>query len=162
MMTANNNPSANAFSTQVPALLEHHHQHLVRSAMTDQVMVERKYESILGEKRLEQLGFTKAQRRTPGILMPLWGVDGQIVGHQYRPDNPRNRNGKAIKYETPSGAANRIDCPLRYNTGPKAIPERLVPKCLLFIREIGYRVVACELRGKAPRWTGAPYCTPAN
>jgi hypothetical protein len=75
-------------------------------------MAERGYESILGQKRLADLGFARVQRCTPGILMPIWGVDGGIVSYQYRPDSPRlNSNGKPINYETPRGASNRLDCP---------------------------------------------------
>jgi hypothetical protein len=67
----------------------------------------------LGHKRLSDLGFGRQRCQTPGLLIPLWGVDGGgIVGYQFRPDNPRlNNKGKPIKYETPRGATNRIDCP---------------------------------------------------
>jgi hypothetical protein len=78
------------------------------------VILERGYRSLLGKAELERLGFTRAQHRTPGILIPLWGVDGKEVGHQYRPDNPRgDQRGRPVKYESPKGSANRLDCPPR-------------------------------------------------
>ncbi|MDD5501697.1 MAG: DUF3854 domain-containing protein, partial [Candidatus Omnitrophica bacterium] len=47
-----------------------------------------------------------------GILIPLWSVDGNEAGFQYRPDHPRtNSRGKAVKYESPAGSSNRLDCP---------------------------------------------------
>jgi hypothetical protein len=41
------------------------------------------------------------------------GVDGDVVGHQCKPDRPRldRKKGKPIKYETPSGASVRLDIP---------------------------------------------------
>ena len=103
------------FSTECPALLAGHFQQLHSgSGISVGVINERGYESVLGGKRLAELGFSKAQQQIPGILMPIWGVDGVIVGYQYRPDHPRlNPKGKAIKYETPLSAGNHIDCPPR-------------------------------------------------
>jgi hypothetical protein len=75
------------------------------------VILERDYRSLLGKSELKKLGFTPAQQRTPGILIPLWGVDGKQTGYQYRPDNPRlDQRGKPVKYESPKGSANRLDC----------------------------------------------------
>ncbi len=69
---------------------------------------------MLGKTPLEKVGFSKAQQRAPGILIPLHGVDGSIVGYQYRPDHPRlNEKGKPIKYENPAGSSVRLDVPPR-------------------------------------------------
>ena len=107
-------PPSAPFSTEIPALLNSHLEHLQGSAISTEVVRERGYQSILGTKQLADLAFSKAQQRTPGILIPLWGVDGGQVGHQYRPDNPRlNPTGKPIKYENPSGSSIRLDCPPR-------------------------------------------------
>ncbi|MFC1970406.1 DUF3854 domain-containing protein [Chloroflexota bacterium] len=101
------------FSEDIPGLLQSHLDHLKESGISTEAIKQRGYESVLGHKRLKDLGFGRQQCRTPGMLIPLWGVDGNgIVGHQYRPDSPRlNNKGKPIKYETPMGATNRIDCP---------------------------------------------------
>lgn len=103
------------FSKECPSLLTHHFQQLHDgSGISVDAIKERGYESVLGKKRLAELGFTKAQQRTPGILIPLHGVDGTVVSYQYRPDHPRvDRRGRLIRYETPRGASNRIDCPPR-------------------------------------------------
>ncbi len=83
------------FSTRVPQLLQSHLGHLSSSAISLEVITGRGYESVLSHKRLADLGFSRAQCRIPGVLMPIWGVDGSIVSYQYRPDSPRlNSRGK--------------------------------------------------------------------
>jgi hypothetical protein len=105
-------PPSAPFSIEVPELLNSHLEHLKASALTTEIIRERGYRSILGKKQLSDLGFSTAQQRTPGILIPLWGVDGKQVGYQYRPDNPRlNPAAKPIKYENPPGSSVRLDCP---------------------------------------------------
>lgn len=102
------------FSEFVAELLSDHFRHLNQgSGISTDVIKQRGYRSLLGKSELEKLGFSAAQRHIPGILIPLWGVDGSgIVGYQFRPDSPRlNNKGKPIKYETPKGATNRLDCP---------------------------------------------------
>ena len=102
------------FSEVIPELLMTHFRHLTEgSGIKVDVIKERGYRSLLGKSELEKLGFVPSQRHVPGILIPLWGVDGGgIVGYQFRSDSPRlNNKGKPIKYETPRGATNRIDCP---------------------------------------------------
>lgn len=105
--------SNSVFCEEIPNLLRAHFDHLKTSGISVEVIKQRGYESVLGHKRLADVGFSKAQLRTPGILIPVWGVDGNgVVSYQYRPDNPRlNARGKPVKYETPKGASNRIDCP---------------------------------------------------
>ena len=105
----------NPFSTDVPALLTAHLEQLLDSAISIEVVKERGYVSVLGKTPLKDAGFSNSQQRAPGILMPLHGVDGTIVGYQYRPDTPREdkNKGKPIKYENPVGASVRIDVPHR-------------------------------------------------
>jgi len=103
------------FSEAIPELLTDHFLHLNDgSGLSIEVIKERGYRSLLGKSELEKLGFTPAQQRAPGILIPLWSVDGKEVGFQFRPDHPRTSNrGKPIKYESPAGSSNRLDCPPR-------------------------------------------------
>jgi hypothetical protein len=58
---------------------------------------------------LQKLGFGRAQARTPGLLIPIHGVDGKIALNQLRPNSPRSLRGKVVKYETPKGARLAID-----------------------------------------------------
>ena len=52
--------------------------------------------------------FRRYQRRS-GLLIPMCSPDGTVHLHQLRPDKPRVRNGKEVKYETPKGARCILD-----------------------------------------------------
>jgi len=102
------------YSQEIPELLQTHLGHLKASAISIEVVKERGYKSVLGKLPLKECGFSKAQQRAPGILIPLHGVDGEVVGHQYRPDHPRkNAKDKPIKYENPLSSSVRLDVPPR-------------------------------------------------
>ncbi|RYG19746.1 DUF3854 domain-containing protein, partial [bacterium] len=81
------------------------------SGIDDYTIGKRGYRTVNDPKELLVLGFSEAQAATvPGYLIPLWGVDGEIVGHQFKPDNPRTgKKGKPLKYETPKGWKMRLD-----------------------------------------------------
>ena len=97
---------------------------------------------MLGKSELEKLGFTSAQQRAPGILIPLWSVDGKEAGHQFRPNHPRmNGRGKPVKYESPNGSSNRLDCPPR---SQKSIGNPQVP---LWITEGSKKADALASKG---------------
>ena len=98
-------------STDVKMLLPHHRQLIENSSISSDVAAARGYESITVRQRLLDLGFTKAQARVPGLLIPLWRVDGEPGGYQFRPDTPRELKGKPLKYESPRGQANVLDVP---------------------------------------------------
>src|SRR3989338_6873106 len=118
--------AVSVFSEALPELLTDHFRHLSEgSGISPEVIKERGYRSLLGKSELEKLGFTPAQQRAPGILIPVWSVDGKEVGCQLRPDHPRmNTRGKPVKYESPAGSSNRLDCPPRCqkNIGNPQIP----------------------------------------
>ncbi|MFC1930650.1 DUF3854 domain-containing protein [Chloroflexota bacterium] len=107
--------SAPVFSEIVPELLNEHYRHLSEgSGIAADVIKERRYRSLLGKSELQKIGFTPAQQRAPGILIPLLSVDGKDAGFQFRPDHPRTSGrGKPVKYESPTGSSNRLDCPPR-------------------------------------------------
>lgn len=91
-------------------LLEQHERLLAASAVNAGLATVRGYFSATAPKALAQLGFSRAQQqRVPALVIPLWSVHGQISFHQMRPDQPRIRNGKPIKYETPNGARMVLD-----------------------------------------------------
>ena len=99
-------------SSEVPQLLPTHLDHIRASAISLEVIQDRGYRSVLGKKHLADLGFSRVQQRTPGILIPLHGTEGSLAGYQYRPDSPRlNRKGKPTKYENPQGSSVRLDVP---------------------------------------------------
>jgi hypothetical protein len=58
------------------------------------------------------------------LVIPIYGVTGEIVNYQIRSDAPRIKDGKPIKYETIPGTPMRIDVPprCRVNLGNPAVP----------------------------------------
>jgi hypothetical protein len=121
-----------AFSKEVPELLQSHLDHLRASKISIDIIKMRGYRTIYGsDSHLLEMGFTKKQCRRPaGILIPMYGANGAgIVGFQYRPDNPRkitrdNGTQREIKYETPTGAENHFDIhpSVKDNAGNPQIP----------------------------------------
>ena len=99
------------------------------SAIDPWVASERGYESIYNASQLGKRGFTRSQRRMPGLLIPQWSVNGEVVSYQYRPDNPREVKGRLIKYESPKGSHNRLD------VHPRIRPYIGDPNIALFITE---------------------------
>ena len=92
------------------ALAPHHRTMLLKgSAIASEVVVSRGYRTVGDGAELEELGFGRVQRNAPGLLVPLHGPGGDVVLHQFRPDEPRIKDGRQIKYETPSGARMALD-----------------------------------------------------
>jgi len=84
---------------------------LCDSGITYAQAAARGYTTIIDVNRLAELKIAKAARTVPGLLIPLHRVDGTVWGYQYRPDAPRLRKGRPVKYETPWGQKNHIDVP---------------------------------------------------
>jgi len=98
------------------ALLPDHEKRLRDSAISPAVATSRGYVSVDRGTRLEAAGFAKSQRRnTPGLLIPVYGTDGELRLHQYRPDSARLLRGKLAKYETPFGRPICLDVPRAVN-----------------------------------------------
>jgi hypothetical protein len=82
---------------------------LEESGINPEVVRERGYRTVESEAELARLGFGRAQRAVPALLVPIYGPGGQVVLHQARPDEPRKKDGKPIKYETPAGVRMAFD-----------------------------------------------------
>ena len=122
--------------TTLPELNQQHYEMLKASAISDEVIKERGYRTITNARDLQAFGFSPAQQRAPGLLLPLHTTDGQTPVYVYRPDSPRviedkkhrESDGKyknnVIKYEMPKGEKMRLDVPprCRANIGDPAIP----------------------------------------
>lgn len=79
----------------------HEHMLIEESRVAPEVVKERGYRTVSSRADLKRLGFTDAQRNVPGLLIPVNNTAGETVLYQYRPDQPRIKNGKPVKYETP-------------------------------------------------------------
>lgn len=110
-------------------LFPQHAQLLAASRITPDRARARGYVSVDTKVRLEGIGVTPAGRHVPGLLVPMLRADSSTWGWQYRPDHPRERSGKPVKYETPTGQRNGIDVPP--GVGP-TLPDPAIP---LFVTE---------------------------
>lgn len=112
---------------RVQRTLIEHHRRMVEdeSHVTSQMRVARGYFSALKKVELKELGFPPSQQIVPSLVIPIYGVDGELVTYQHRPDTPRmNKRGKPVKYETRAGSSMVLDVhPLmRHLLGNKDAP----------------------------------------
>lgn len=103
-------------------LADHHRNQLKASGISDEVISRRGYSTLdrrsnadaSQRRKLKALGFSKKawddDQRFPGLLIPVYGPTGRLASHRYRPDRPRtDGKNRAVKYESPTGQASRID-----------------------------------------------------
>jgi len=113
-----------------PPLVGAHVQMLLSSSIGVGQVGQRGYRTVTSRAELGRLGFSEPQRCVPALLIPLWGVHGESVGYQIRPDRPRQgKDGKLVKYETPAKSHMVLDVP------PSARPMLGDPSKPLFITE---------------------------
>lgn len=79
------------------------------SSISPDVIAARGYRSIEKKADLKQLSFGESQRIVPTLLIPIWGVNGEVALYHHRPDEPRILDGKPAKYEFPSGKRMVVD-----------------------------------------------------
>ncbi len=94
------------------AVFSNHAELLAASGISFEVAEARGYRSADTKAQLERDGFTRGQRRPPGLLLPIWSpIRREIVGWQLRPDDPRvdQRRGRVVKYETAAGRPVVVD-----------------------------------------------------
>ena len=98
--------------TPVDLILSDRHRHMleIESAITTEVIQARAYRTMEDPGELLSLGFKHYQAITPGLLVPLYDMLGNVSSYQYRPDDPRkNAEGKLVKYETRDGHRQVLD-----------------------------------------------------
>lgn len=129
------------YSKEHSFLYRRHLEMIQASGISPEVSCERGYRTETVKEVLGELGFSPAQRRTPALVIPIWDVNGKCAGCQLRPDNPRERDGKALKYETPAGMRMVIDVP------PRCRPMLGDPKVRLLVTEGVRKADAAASRG---------------
>jgi hypothetical protein len=124
-------PAGSPFSAEVPELLVRHFAALHEgSGIAVDVIRERQARSVLGSNDLKELGFSPAQRRAPGLLLPVHPPDGSVGPTCFRPDIPRvDSRNHDLKYELPAGAGVRLDAL------PRCIPMLADPSIPLWLTE---------------------------
>jgi hypothetical protein len=90
-------------------LADEHCQVLQASAIDPAMIAERGYRTVTTKAELARLGFSRSQERVPTLVIPIYGPAGEIVSYQSRPDEPRIKAGKVVKYEMPSGSRMVLD-----------------------------------------------------
>ena len=91
-------------------LLPSHREMLVSSSgIGEDVIAARGYFSATTRADLKRIGFPVSQQIAPTLVVPVWGVGGEIRHYQHRPDTPRMRSGKIVKYETRAGTSMIVD-----------------------------------------------------
>jgi len=81
------------------------------SGLSAEIIEARGYRTVEDSRELIELGFGEWQANVPGLLIPIHGPQGSVVAYSYRPDNPRLRRGKPVKYEWAKGVSPRLDVP---------------------------------------------------
>lgn len=130
--------------TGAGAILATRHLSMLRdgSGLSTVVIAARGYRTVTDAAELARLGFTPAQRRVPGLLLPGHAPDGSNGLYAYGPDAPReSQSGKPRKYEFPAGSAMRLDCP------PDCRPALSDPAAPLWITEGQKKADALASRG---------------
>jgi hypothetical protein len=112
------------------SLADHHEQMLLEeSGIEREIIKARGYRTLEAKAELKRLGFSDKQGSVPGLLIPVYGPSGEISNYQYRPDQPRIKAGKPVKYETPAGSRMVLDI------HPHALEKLKDPSFSLFITE---------------------------
>jgi putative DNA primase/helicase len=95
-------------------LLPNHLADLRQSGLSDEAIARGGYYSDSDPKRLKLiLNGSIPKRMGSALVIPFRDFDGNLNGYRrIKPDNPRrNRDGKAIKYESPRGVPNKVYIP---------------------------------------------------
>jgi hypothetical protein len=109
---------------------DHKKMLLEDSGLTPDAVEARDYRTVEKKAELKRRGFSDKQCNVPGLLIPIYSPAGGIANYQYRPDLPRiSKDGKAVKYETPSGTRMVLDV---HPFGREMLSDPTVP---LFITE---------------------------
>lgn len=124
-----NLPTPHAHPDASAVLLPQHRALIEASGISPEVAAERGYQSITVKAKLKVWGFSPNQCNVPALYIPIYGANGELVLHQSRPDTPRIRRGRTVKYETPKNSSMAIDVPHRVRSQIRD------PKEPLFITE---------------------------
>jgi putative DNA primase/helicase len=126
-------------------LLPHHLDELHASGLTDETIATAQ---IYSETRLDELARILdwracPQRMAPAIVFPFLGPDGPTGYARIKPDQPRSKDGKLVRYESPRGRSNEIYTP----TGTIAA---------LNVRSVGLLITEGEKKALAADQLGYP------
>ena len=96
----------------LPLSASHRDKLFRQSGISPEVAAARGYQTVTKESHAaayRENGWTSLVPRLPALEIPLWTTEGRAVWPQLRPDEPRVRSGKPVKYEMPAGETLRLD-----------------------------------------------------
>ena len=101
-----------------------HIEMLRASGITDALIEARGYFTARKKVELANIGFSAPQQLVPALVIPVFAPHGEVVLYQARPDQPRMRDGKIVKYETPAKSRMALDVPptVRHLLGNPHVP----------------------------------------
>jgi len=111
------------YSKENSRLSPEHLKLIVDSAIKPEVSRERGYRTETVKSHLGRLGFAIPQLLVPGLLIPQFNAHAQCIGYQFRPNEPRVRDGRAIKYESLPKAGSTVDVHPRL-TKPRTVEQQ--------------------------------------
>lgn len=82
------------------------------SSITARIIEHRGYWTATKPEEIRALGHGYSEDQcnlVPCLVIPIWGVDKNVVSSQIKPVSPRTVDGKVLKYESPAGQAPRLD-----------------------------------------------------
>jgi hypothetical protein len=88
---------------------EHQRMLFEESGIEPAVVETRGYRTVVKKAELEELGFGRTQRNVPALLIPVYSPRGEISTYQVRPDEPTIKDGKPVKYQTPTNSRMALD-----------------------------------------------------
>ena len=93
-------------------LLPHHLADLQASGLTDETIQAAGLYSEADNARLARiLGWSVPRKMSPSLVFPYFTIDGTNGYSRVKPDDPRTRQGKPVKYESPKGRSNQVYLP---------------------------------------------------
>ncbi len=107
--TSSGSPSGEDVEVKSQLSPEHEAMLLKESGISRQLAEERGYRTVTTKAELGRLGFGGFQRNAPALLIPIYDLSGEVALYQARPETPRIKNGKPVKYETPGGERMALD-----------------------------------------------------
>ena len=106
-------------------LSDSHWQMLIKeSGIQPEIVAARGYRTVTKKSQLKDLGFKDCQCCVSALVIPVYSPFGELALYQARPDTPRIKEGKPIKYETLAGGRMALDChpSMRHRLRDPAIP----------------------------------------
>jgi hypothetical protein len=114
----------NLAAVTLPLSVGHLRMLTKESGISGQILTQRGYWTAARRSQLEGL-VRPYQRRVPALVVPTYSPDHSTRSLQVRPDRPRVRDGKAIKYETPADSRCILDVHPAMRTKLREISEPL-------------------------------------